>query len=189
MNQTMNCDFADASEFEIYDCYVTYLASARSSELISNGQIEHAQSIIRNLFSHAEKEVRVFTSCLHHDIYSDPRVVDAASSFLAKDGTQIKVLIQDSDSLDRNMPFFRLCADHDNQCKMKSVVTDRDKSIKQHMIVMDTVGFRFCADMSKNEAVASFNSPDTSKNLAEQFDILFDRAEDNICNPQSAVPA
>ncbi|MBW8330290.1 MAG: hypothetical protein K0M48_14395 [Thiobacillus sp.] len=187
MNKSIACEITDSSEIEIYDCYVTNLADLRSGELISNGQIEHAQSIIRNLFSHAEKEVRIFTACLHPGIYNDIRMVDAASSFLAKNGAQVKILIQDIGGLDKSTPFFRLCAEHTDQCSMKSVVDERDKSIKQHMVVMDTSGFRFCADMKKNEAIASFNSPDTAKNLAEQFDILFHRASELNTVAESAL--
>lgn len=176
MNQAMSFDIADISDNDPYDDYVSDLADSKSDELISNGQIEHAQSIIRNLLSHAENEVRIFTSCLHPKIYCDPRVVEAASAFLERDDVKIKVLIQDANNLDSSTPFFKLCSEHDDKCIVMEVVTDSDRSIKQHMVVMDQIGFRFCADMDKNEAIASFNAPGAAKNLAEQFDILFGRA-------------
>lgn len=177
MTKIIGCDIADlGNENDLYDCYVTALADSKSAELISNGQINHAQTIIRNLFSHAHKEVRIFTSSLHPDIYRDSRVVEAATTFLAKDDARIKILIQDAESLDKTSSFFNLCSEKGDSCEMRTVIAESDKLIKQHMVVMDADGYRFCADMSKNEAIASFNAPDTAKNLAQQFDVLFTRA-------------
>lgn len=179
MNQTANCGIAESSDNDLYDLYVTKLADSQSSELISNGQIEHAQSLIRNLFSHAEQEVRIFTSNLLPAIYCDTRVVEAATTFLAKTGAKLNILIQNGDRVDRSMPFFKLCSGNSELCEMKEVAIDADKAIQQHMIVMDATGYRFCADADKdkNEAIASFNDQETAKNLAEQFDILFNRAK------------
>lgn len=170
---------ADNNDNDLYDCYVTKLADNCSGDLISNGHHQHAQSIIRNIFSHADKKVRIFTSALSPEIYKDPRVTDAARAFLSRDGTSMDILLQHGEKLKRDLEFFKFCSENTNQCTVKNVVDSTDKSLTQHMVVMDKIGYRFCTDpdLENHIAIASFNAPPTAKNLADQFDILFERAE------------
>lgn len=166
--------YDDAESYE-YDVFVSHLADSKSDQLISNGQIPHARSIIRNLFSHAEKEIRIFTSCLNSRIYSDPKIFGAATAFLSNADARLSILLQDSDNLDSEMPLLELCKGNP-QCDVREIVNKNDQEIKQHMVVMDNIGYRFCPDKCQKTAIASFNAPAIAKNLATQFDILFGRA-------------
>lgn len=163
----------------VYDTYVTKLADTNSSELISNGKTEHARTIIKNLLSHAENKVRIFSGCLNEDIYTDPTVVDALRQFLDTNDARIVILIQNKKEFDKisdNHPFVRQCAANDDKCELFYVVDESDKVLPEHMVVMDERGYRFCPDKHERAAVASFNRPQTARHLASEFDSLASRA-------------
>ena len=185
--------YAKKVEVKPYSDFVEYLADEKLDVLIPNGRSDHAKVIVNNLLSHAEKEVRIFSNRLKLNVYEDKYIFESLGSFLRKKG-RLRIVLQDVDLDDGNEedncrklieikdkvnleptdafkkhPFIKACSEYDVSIKLAEGV-DRDN--KEHFIIMDELAFRFCEDRETEEAIASFNDPETSRNLADKFDTI-----------------
>lgn len=163
-----------------YAEYVDRCATERLCDIIPNSSTDHATILIGAFFKHAQNLVRIFSSRLHDDIYNDEDLLNAARNFLHKDKRhEIRILLQEI-NLDnftdiKNNEFCKLCLEFPDQCKLKTV-SERDRNIKSHFVIMDNHGFRFCPDKDNPSAFASFNQLTATNNLLDQFKVLFKRA-------------
>lgn len=175
------------SEIESYSKYVKRLAESKSDVLISNGMLEHARILVCNLLLHAEEKIRIFSSNLAPRIYDDDSTIEALHSFLSKKGTTLEILLQDGESFKsverlEERRFLKTCRDANLEnesvvrCEIKLVASESDSEIKQHFVIMDSQGYRFCPDKDIPIAIAQFNCPTTASNLIKQFNTLFARS-------------
>lgn len=169
---------------ESYDEMVERLADTESNELIPNGLVDHAKVIVKNLLSHADTDVAIFSTTLKPEIYDDDSVISGLGLYLNRPDARLKILLQEPTESLLNSRFLQAVASSGKNYSVKKVEKKSDQRIKEHFIVMDKKGFRFCPDKTSSSAIASFNQPRTAENLRTQFDVLFDRASDydNLMN-------
>ena len=163
-----------------YAKYVNKCAKEQKSDIIPNSSTDHATILISTFFEHAKQIVRIFSSRLHGEIYNDEDLVKTARDFLLKSkDNQIRILLQEisTDNFDEveSNEFCKLCLEFPDQCTIKTA-TKNDREISSHFVIMDENGFRFCPDKANPSAFASFNQPTATKNLLDQFKVLFERA-------------
>ena len=163
-------------DFQTYRDYIYECAMKKTSDIISNGSLVHAKILIGAFFLCAHDTIKIFSSKLIADIYEDEEVLKNAELFLAKN-KKIEILLQDIDeqnnSIDKHK-FIKINNNLPRQCEIKTV-SQKDKKITSHFVLMDKVGFRFCPNKTEPRAIASFNQPEVAENLIEQFDKLYER--------------
>ncbi len=169
----------DFKNIALYSNHVANLAQNKSNELIPNGSNAHAIILIQSLFLNAEKKIRIFSSILKKEIYEDNQIINGLDKFLNKPETGLEIIVQDyhssgNDNLSDNN-FYKICNDSD-KCNINTA-SEKDRLLKEHFVIMDDMGYRFCPDKNGSSAVASFNRPTVAANLIKQFDILFGRSE------------
>lgn len=168
---------------EDYKALVKRLADQKSSETIPNASISHAAVVIENLFSHADKSIRIFTGELNKEVYSLSAVREAAKDFLAKRAGTLEILIQNllgaGDISEHQL--IRDCLENSN-CKVQYVTDENDKKINCHFIVADGRAWRFEPDKNTFEAIACFNDQDSAKKLESIFNTIFPRAKELVLN-------
>ncbi|MEP6878809.1 MAG: hypothetical protein ABI865_08150 [Nitrosospira sp.] len=174
----------ETQELEIYSNFVSQLAQNKSEVLISNGMLDHARILIANLIFYAGKKVQIFTTNLRPEIYEHYSTVNALKAFLSKENTVIQILLQDRAILDspeilKDHELIKECMSElpsGTKCEIRVVSDAEDAQIKEHFVIMDSEGYRFCPDKKEPVAIATFRSPIAALNLTRQFDILFDRS-------------
>lgn len=146
--------------------------------LLPNGSIDHASALIENLLSHAESRVRIFTGKLNPEVYGRENIVDAISIFLKNPDARIEILTQDGldDSVEN--PFIVVCQNKKNQCAIKNV-SESDKLLEGHFVVVDDKAYRFESNKNKLSAVACFNNKNIALKLVDAFENMFDRGVEN----------
>lgn len=175
----------ESRELENYSNFVSQLAQNKSEVLISNGMLDHARILIANLIFYAAKKVQIFTTNLKPEIYEHSSTINSLKAFLSKENTEIQILLQDQKILEnpaliKDHKFIKACMSEvggdKGKCEIKVVNHAEDAAIKEHFVIMDSEGYRFCPDKKEPVAIATFRSPIAALNLTEQFHILFNRS-------------
>ncbi len=161
-------------KLQAYENYVNELARTKSTELISNGMLEHAAVLVAALLTNAQKEIMIFSSSLVFDVYGQPNVISALKTALAS-RIKISILLQEypdihNDKIAHN--FLQLCNPESDLCVIEITNQEEKKKIDR-FVIMDRIGYRYCPDASKPEAVASFNRPEKAKVLFDEFMSMF----------------
>lgn len=159
-----------------YATLVDRLAREKANARIPNGKPEHAKALLQSMFRHAQSEVRIFSLELSEQVYGS-EMAAAAASFLGREGTSLKILLQRHvDAVKHPMLSELEKAQIIGQLVVRDNADDFWRDAK-HFAVMDKSGFRFefTHDLAnaKCEAIANFNEPDTAKSLADAFDGAF----------------
>ncbi len=158
-----------------YQQRIDQKARENSSELISNGTIEHARILIASIFSVANKKIEIFTGFLNPIIYNDKKIIDSAFNFLKKQNTKIEVVVQENDhSLGLNE--FVNEAKNNKQFVLKEA-NEIDKNEQYHFIVADSKSFRYEPDKAKNIGIGCFNKPAFAEKLNNRFQEIFKQAK------------
>jgi thymidine kinase len=161
---------------QAYKAYVHECAIKKMSNIIANGNLDHAKILIGTFFLFAHDTIKIFSSKLISQIYEDEEVLNNAEQFLAKN-KKVEVLLQDIDEQNNDIDkhkFIEINKRLSQQSNIKTV-SPRDKKITSHFVIMDELGFRFCPIKTVPQAIASFNQPRIAKNLVKQFDKLYSR--------------
>lgn len=149
-----------------YSEWVDELAKNGDEAVIENLNGQYASVVIKNLIIYAKHSIRIVSECLK--LYRNEEILSAAEQFLCRDkSSKITAILTGSDLQGVNeMPFVQLAHAFPGQIDIREAA----KEVGHHFVVMDETGYRYCIDKSKDQAIASFNSPKVAKNLAEQFD-------------------
>ncbi|ORU91448.1 MAG: hypothetical protein A6F72_02590 [Cycloclasticus sp. symbiont of Poecilosclerida sp. N] len=162
---------------EEYRKFVKQRAKEKSTELIPNGGIEHAEVLVENLFNCAKDTVRIFTGSLNEKVYATDNVLTSAKQFLLEDGRRLEILIQDGDKVSAHNGLIKLCrSDSSSKCVIKHT-TGADTAAKSHFVVADYFAYRLEPDRKRYTAVACFNDQSASSALSTAFKEMFDKAE------------
>ena len=143
-----------------------------------NRDILHAMEIIVAGFRHAQKEVNLLSNKLEPKLYDTLRLKEAARSFLKKEGTELRILVEtkiDSDHL-----MMTLLDEFRDKIKINTVPDKWKKIYNFNFMVVDDFGFRFEYDREKYAAIASFYEDDQKEmrsDLKNFFQILEKHAE------------
>ncbi|MCK4841943.1 MAG: hypothetical protein KAT04_08675 [Methylococcales bacterium] len=163
-----------------YNKMVRDFADQKSEDLIPNSGIEHAEVLIKNLFSHASNEVRILTGSLNARVYGTREVLASVDEFLHSGGNKkIKILLQDVDDnaydYIKSHPLYLRCKElGESMCEIKFSKDNKDK-LQSHFVVIDNNGYRIEPDKSEPIGIGCFNDEETSKKLVDKFDYLFNK--------------
>ncbi len=172
------------------------------SDDFSNGKPWHAVYIIAAFLREATQCVRLFSGKLIQytpdgvAIYAEPHVVDAAKTLLTRDGSELKIVLEDSIDVDdgravRKHPLIegvrRLEKDGRLNGRLdvrRATKTDleflREHNFLHHMMVMDQRSWRLETDPDPDDVRARVKIGDKwgARTFARVFDeVLFENAE------------
>ena len=161
----LKLDEAMLKNIEQYRDAVKRLFDSDSTEMFPNNNEEHTAVIINEIFCHAQQEVKIFCSCLNHDVWDDTKIKE---SFLEaiKRGVIFKIVTQ---------------KEIDKETKLKNTFEEFHVPIKEkvadyltnNFIVADKKMFRFEENASERHAFACANSPKIAAKLDEAFNMIF----------------
>lgn len=173
-----------------YYANIDSCADSQINQLIANGLAEHAVYLMTKMFSKATKNIRLFTGSLVDDVkrnstsecisvYKSQELIEAAVSFLAKDGSRLEILVQDDFENISTKSFVLAMQQKKAAGEIKGCVEIRkanasNKELANHFMVMDSLGYRLELNHEETRAIANFGDSDFADKLAKVFDsILF----------------
>lgn len=181
-----------AEEISKYDSMIERLAREQSHNVVGNGSVEHARSLIRTMFRYASKSIDIFNGCMSEAVYAQQDIIDSAKAFLAKGG-QLTVVIQSRMSIDEmgKHPFFSEAIKYMDCCTHGGCAGDsalrvflgneQVSRMNSHFLIMDDRGYRFEEDRAEPRAVASFNDTETAQKLKVLYrDIIKNSSPQNF---------
>ena len=162
-----------------------------------NGRPLHAAYLIYKFFSHARREMRLFSGSLLRRVreggldggllvYEDERVLDAVRGFLSKDGTSLKIVVSDPLDIDEGQapedhPLMKAIQALSDEGKLKGSCEIRrigkneqhilhERNRHYHLLLMDRKAYRFERDAKKYKALVNVNDGKLTKILVDFFD-------------------
>ena len=164
----------------MYRAKIEALADRRKGDPVYNDSIEHAVIILQNIFSHANRSVKILTGELNKDAYGRRTIVDEVKRFVDDDSHTLQILFEHEDLTEEESlhdhPLLRAVADND-RVHLRHVPKNLQRSYGFHFVLMDSDGYRFEPDKGKFGAVASFGDEKGGKNLEKLFSTLWNRSE------------
>lgn len=182
---------------EKYITYLKKLISEKSSDIFSNGGIEHASILMSFMFSNTQKKIRMYSTKLNPKLTSTQPYLDALKKVA---GNIVGTIDPNDPKYPRNPIEFKLLVDQmpdgaDNEaCNIlteKGVKIVEIKDNARQMIcnrlslnpcnfsVFDDDKFRIEIDPVDYKAIGSFNDRDVAETLIELFDEAYRISEQN----------
>ena len=159
-----------------YVLSVKALSKSDSPEIIDNCSIEHATTLLSEMFSKAVKTVRIFTMSFDSALFCRESVVASARSFLAENSeATIDVVVQVENGVNHFNNFVNLVVDSNEDFGKRvrfGQVKGTLSAIQTNFVLFDEKAFRYVKDRSKFEAIASFNQPSLVTELGTTFKML-----------------
>ncbi len=155
-----------------YDQFVDRLAKERDGRTISNSSDMHALSILRGVFSHAKKYVKLFSGSLSLNVYNDEKLIDAMKHFVSNEG-KVEILIQHPDKLEPSNKFLKELFDLKKTGQVKIFEVTENNALKNaqiHFLVSDDSVYRIEVDIDNIKAIGSFNDEPRAAELKAAFD-------------------
>lgn len=154
-------------------------ARERINKRVSNGAPAHASVLLETMFKHAVAEMRIFTKELNGSVFGEQHMIDAATRFLGKPYSSMKILLQEGkdEAWAKDHPLFKAIAkmgEPHGKVEVVNASGSYAENDANHFAVMDNDGYRFEFDHEKCKAVANFNEPKVAKDLISAFDKAFE---------------
>lgn len=187
---------------EDYQNYLIQLVESKSSEIFTNGGIEHAAILMATLFDNTNNQIRMFCHGLKPQLFETGRYKDAVVKYLDYFPYKtIRILVETEEYLDQK-PFSLFYSQKLVRIKRekaekleensygKSIEikvlreTDKDNIFKElstnhcNFSVFDDDKFRLEIDPENYRAIGSFNSKGQAKVLITLFDDAFNNAKE-----------
>lgn len=177
-----------AEETERYFQLIDRLSEDNEDLLVSNGLPSHARHLVLTLLKGAKKSVSIHTEKLLRkidgvELFSDNEIVNAATEFLKRPNSSLRILLSDKLDIDEGMkpsdhPFIGALVDNSSIKGACEIYTTDDTSFsfRQPFLVADGKAFRIELDPDKSRAVANFNDPRVASILTDFFDTLIKKS-------------
>ena len=174
------------SELDDYRKILKDLAAVDSGAFINNSSIDHAATMIEELFRNAKGLVKIVSGLLNPDVYDRPGLLTSVREFLEKSrDNKISIILQQggqitSLSLASNnfIVFLNKYRDQVDLYKVPEYVAE---TITNHFMVLKTLNdnyaWRFEIDTKAHIANGSFNNGSNGEKLSQKFDDLVTRSE------------
>lgn len=169
-----------------YAKYVKNLADSKKDELFLNSGDEHAEVVLSQIFRSSGKVVRIFAGNLIR--FGDKsRYINSLMSFLDKDGTELKILLNDynidcMNEMKKYDLFHILLYYSDEKGKVIQIKHSGRKVYSNGNPVHFTTGddhmFRIETNLKERKAKCNFNSPKVVEKANTLFDSVFQESED-----------
>jgi hypothetical protein len=172
-------------DIERYKLLVDRCARERLDYVISNGSPEHARILIAKLFDTARQVASIVSGQLIDstekgvEIYAYNEVIACASQFLRREGTKLKIVLEEAIHLQLENRFVKTIV-NDSDRKGTVVIYPATEAVNAtrtpHLMVTDALGYRLELDNKKVEAFANFGDD----RGAESVIVLFKKLEDYV---------
>lgn len=159
-----------------YAEYVHLLFEQKSGNKVGNDSAENAKVLYREIFSHAQNEIRIFCTNLSAVVFDDDSVYESLRGALNR-GVKFKIIIKMPPDTSRSLTELSDAKNVDNVkiwIKTAGEVTANGKEV--NFAVMDGCGYRYEYDASKPCAVGCANDPVFAGKLTSLFDSIVSRA-------------
>ena len=165
---------------EEYHRAVKSLFDQESSEWFPNNNEEHDAAITEEILLHAKKEIKIFCTCLKHDVWNNQGVINAFINAICR-GVKFQIITQQNIDEGTELKWIINKAISNKELSSEiSVYENIGEHLPYNFIVADRKMFRFEGNANKRQAVACANCPDIAIQLEERFDQIFSKNGDNI---------
>lgn len=172
---------------KLYRQMIDAAAESGERKIISNKDPRHAAYLVETFFKRAKRHVRIYTSRLarkigSEQVYASPQLIDEARAMLAKDGSQVSIIVQDDLDVDEGMKVIDhplIAALSHADARLRVFQYDAERQFDD-FAVMDESAYRAEIDGDKATAIANFGNPEFASLLAQLFDSMV-RSKD--CQP------
>ncbi|WP_424944297.1 hypothetical protein [Aliiroseovarius crassostreae] len=176
MRPTANCEAVSDSTAYVkqdttYETSVTEARKSRSSRILDNLSLLHAEHVVKELFQLALEEkadVMISSGTLNSKCYSG-QVYNLAEKLLQQGG-KITAVVDDPTHLDIEGNRFAMLIANQSDEHLFALNTDRIDDEISHFCVVKGHAFRFETDHSLAKAKLSFNQADIAGDLSEEFE-------------------
>ena len=155
-----------------YREFLEKLAKNKSKELFSNGGKDHAIVLYQVLLDHASGEVHIFCEEGVSEIWQDEGVKKALLNYLAKDGSKLKILVENAGNAGfaevREKYYDRVEVQHVSQQGL-NIIHEHFDNRNCNFAVFDPNMFRYEYDKQGYKAYGSFNDEEISKSMIALF--------------------
>ena len=139
----------------------------KSSEVVSNGKLDHASALIACFLAKAKKRVVIFCKDLKNEVYDDGTVLSALESALSR-GIEITVLVQFKPATDSKFAArLKKASDDHAPVHFWFELPKAISSIEMNFAYADNNAYRFERNRMDMKAVASAWNTDTVKLLQD----------------------
>lgn len=200
-------DTEEKDNLKEYEAAVkNYAANKINCELRNNGP-EHASIILNNIFSNANKCIRIAADKLSdNEVVDTIEYVNSMKSFLDKEGTELYILLTNYNEEDIKSKigtcFLKELARHNAysskdkrvfiKCGNGSSFTindDNNKRVKVNFTTADSIMYRFEYDTEKKSAICNFGDKFLTKEYEEAFKGAFEKEENTEIKLENLINA
>ncbi len=176
-----------------YFSIIDQACEEKRDALLSNGQPGHAAYIIYKFLTNAQEEVQLFSGRLRCSlegvaVYGNPRIIEAAITFLQQPGRTLSVLLEEEidvtpggDACDH--PLVQAVQEAKAQGQIQGVLRVyqglkdfidmlKESNFNYHWMVMDKQAYRLENDTQKATAFVNFGDTQRAARLSHLFDSI-----------------
>jgi hypothetical protein len=145
--------------------------SGDSENAVFNGSIRHAQIVVEEAFKAATNRVLLLTENLDQACYDSGSVIDAARSFLCREGARLLILIESTADEMTSSAFLRSLKEFSARVDVRYVPKSVSAKYSCNFMVVDEKACRYEANRATPEAVVFGGGANltTVKHLADVF--------------------
>ena len=162
-----------------YEQIVRQMEALDSDELISNGQPGHAAVLYQVFFERAKQQMQIFCKNLAEAVFDSPTLAKALNEAVNR-GVSVWVITQETPSATNAFykELQKLAKEKPDRVVWKDLASITKPEIRryrdqqQNFCVVDAKAYRFDADTSKCQAVASMNQPKIGEMLSMYFTMI-----------------
>jgi hypothetical protein len=172
----IGADALDQDEFDAlrYRNLVRQAIRNADGKPVFNGSCEHASILMSEMFTAADKQMRILSEKLLPECYNSDAVRSAFTDFLDRGGN-VRIVVEDDSGLDTHPLADLFERDRVQIVRLAEIIRSQ---VTYHMAIMDGVGYRFESDKTKMEAIAAFGDEDRTEHLSKIFDKIWGLSSD-----------
>jgi len=166
----------------LYSIYIHNLAKNNIDKLFLNSDCEKMKTVFVEMFTHAEKELRIFAGNMCNETTSSQEYINAISDFIERKG-KLRILLNNYDEdkikksdLFRRIAYYQSCG-YDIILKKtddKPFVRLNDSEINVHVSIGDKKSYRLEFDTENRRAMCNMSNHAKANEFADFFDKCFD---------------
>ena len=166
-----------------YEASVRLLAEKKIGDILWNEGDEHAKIVFFNLFSIAERTVRIFAENFCSDVPNSEEYITSLRAFLEKNG-KVDLLLEREPST-MNLPVFDTLREYIKQVNIKTTtLRPRLGDVEINFCAVDDFAYRIETDKEKRKAHVSFNDTRQTSELRRAFDLMIENEKSATLNIQ-----
>lgn len=169
-------------------------AAVRSNgeEIVPNRTPEHAAVVIAQLFDSGQQIIEILSTRLDDHVWGVDEVVNSALAFLRKEGTKLRVIVEEDVST-ATCELLQRIADEQltGRVRVFKISAETLTSYKFHFMVVDGKNHRWQKSRDKFEASIQFGNEQHGERLRLAFQYLKERSQEISLVPpkENAIPA